>query len=80
MTPCLDHQPTRDANGKPLPAVTGKHYNYAQRKHGSQAQGVGSLAAELRRIVGTPEIRRSGTASRGVRDAVTQRGPVMPPM
>jgi hypothetical protein len=33
MTPCLDDQPTRDANGKPLPAVTGKHYNFAQRKN-----------------------------------------------
>ena len=30
---CLDHQPTRDANGKPLPAVTGKHYNHAQCKN-----------------------------------------------
>jgi hypothetical protein len=34
---CLDHQPTRDANGKHY----SKHYNHAQR-----------WAAELRRIVG----------------------------
>jgi hypothetical protein len=78
MTPCLDHQPTRDANGKPLPAVTGKHDNYAQRKNMEAKRKVlDRWAAELRRIVGTPEIRRSGTASRGVMDAV---GPVMPPM
>jgi hypothetical protein len=33
IAPCLDHQPTKDANGKPLPAVTGRHYNHAQRKN-----------------------------------------------
>ena len=59
MTPCLDHQPTRDANGKPRPAVTGKHYNYAQRKNMEAKRKVlDRWAAELRRIVGTPEIRR----------------------
>ena len=55
MTPCLDHQPTRDANGKPLPAVTGKHYNYAQRKNMEAKRKVlDRWAAEPRRIVGTP--------------------------
>jgi hypothetical protein len=55
MTPCLDHQPTRDANGKPLPAVTGKHYNYAQRKNMEAKRKVlDRWAAEPRRIVGPP--------------------------
>jgi integrase len=28
---CLDHQSSKDENGKPLPAVTRKHYNLATR-------------------------------------------------
>jgi len=56
MTPCLDHQPTRDANGKPLPAVTFKHYNHAQCKNMEAKRKVlDRCAAELRRIVDPPE-------------------------
>jgi hypothetical protein len=55
IAPCLDHQPTKDANGKPLPAVTGKHYNHAQRKNMQEKRRVlCRWAAELRRIVGEP--------------------------
>ena len=82
MTPCLDHQPTRDANGKPLPAVTGTHYNYAQRKNMEAKRKVlDRWAAELRRIVGTPEIRRitssvvaSSVDRVGVRHALCRSG------
>ena len=53
IAPVLDHQPTKDANGKPLPAVTGKHYNHAQRKNMAEKRKVlYRWAAELRRIVG----------------------------
>jgi len=72
MTPCLDHQPTRDANGKPRPAVTGKHYNYAPRKNMEAKRKVlDRWAAEPRRIVGTPSwqsrpgSRRPPAAARG---------------
>jgi integrase len=52
IAPCLDHQPTRDANGKPLPAVTGRHYNHAQRKNMQEKRRVlYRWAVELRRIV-----------------------------
>jgi integrase len=55
IAPCLDHQPTKDANGKPLPAVTGKHYNHAQRKNMQEKRRVlDRWAAELRRIIGEP--------------------------
>lgn len=55
MTPCLDDQPTRDANGKPLPAVTGKHYNYAQRKNMEAKRKVlDRWAAEPRRSSARP--------------------------
>ena len=55
IAPCLDHQPTKDANGKPLPAVTGKHYNHAQRKNMQYKRRVlYRWATELRRIVGEP--------------------------
>ena len=53
---CLDHQPTKDANGKPLPAVTAKHYNHAQRKNMQDKRRVlYRWATELRRIVGEAE-------------------------
>jgi integrase len=53
IAPCLDHQPTKDANGKPLPAVTGKHYNQAQLKNMKQKRAVlFPWADRLRQIVG----------------------------
>jgi integrase len=55
IAPCLDHQPTKDANGKPYPAVTGKHYNQAQLKNMKQKRAVlFPWALELRRIIGEP--------------------------
>ena len=77
MTPCLDHQPTRDANGKPLPAVTGKHYNYAQRKNMEAKRKVLDRWAADRAGSSARRNPSIWNSSRGVRDAV---GPVMPPM
>jgi len=55
IAPCLDHQPTKDAQGKPLPAVTGRHYNHAQRKNMEAKRRVlDRWAAELQRIIGEP--------------------------
>jgi integrase len=55
IAPCLDHQPTKDANGKPLSAVTGKHYNHQQRKNMAEKRRVlYRWAAELRRIIDEP--------------------------
>jgi hypothetical protein len=43
-------------HGKPLPAVTGKHYNHAQRKNMQYKRRVlYRWATELRRIVGEAE-------------------------
>ena len=55
IAPVLDHQPTKDANGKPLPAVTGKHYNHAQRKNMEAKRKVlDRWTEELRRIIAEP--------------------------
>ena len=55
IAPCLDHQPTKDAQGKPLPAVTGRHYNHAQRKNMEAKRRVlDRWADELQRIIGEP--------------------------
>ena len=52
---CLDHQPSKDENGKPLPAVTRKHYNLATRIVLKKKRDVlDPWAAELRRIVSEP--------------------------
>ena len=66
IAPCLDHQPTKDANGKPLPAVTGRHYNHAQRKNMEAKRKVlDRWAAELRRIISEPaEMHHADAAMR----------------
>ena len=52
---CLDHQPSKDENGKPLPAVTRKHYNLATRIVLKKKRDVlDPWATELRRIIGEP--------------------------
>jgi hypothetical protein len=52
---CLDHQPNKDENGKPLPAVTGKVYNLATRARVAKKREVrDAWAVELRRIIGEP--------------------------
>jgi integrase len=49
---CLDHQASKDENGKPLPAVTRKHYNLATKKRVTEKRKVlDTWATELRRIV-----------------------------
>lgn len=50
---CLDHQPSKDENGTPLPAVTRKVYNKATRiMVERKGEVLDAWAAELRRIVG----------------------------
>ncbi|WP_256806322.1 site-specific integrase [Bradyrhizobium sp. Bra64] len=50
---CLDHQASKDENGKPLPAVTRKVYNRATKIMVERKREVlDAWAAELRRIVG----------------------------
>jgi integrase len=52
---CLDHQANKDENGKPLPAITRKHYNLATKKRVAEKRKVlDAWAVELRRIVGEP--------------------------
>ena len=52
---CLDHQSSKDENGKPLPAVTRKHYNLATRIVLKKKRDVlDPWAAELRRIISEP--------------------------
>jgi integrase len=52
---CLDHQASKDENGKPLPTVTRKHYNLATKKRVTEKRRVlDAWAAELRRIIGEP--------------------------
>jgi integrase len=56
---CLDHQMSKDENGKPLPAVTNKVYNLATRNRVEKKRKVlDAWAVELRRIIGhaLPEI------------------------
>jgi hypothetical protein len=63
IAPCLDHQPTRDAHGKPLPVVTGRHYNLAQRKNMQDKRRVlDRWAAELGRIIDGPVEERATDA------------------
>lgn len=66
IAPCLDHQPTKDANGEPLPTVTGRHYNLAQRKSMQDKRRVlYGWAAERRRIIGDPaEVKPAGDEMR----------------
>ena len=50
---CLDHQASKDETGKPLPAVTRKHYNLATKKRVTEKRKVlDRWAIELRRIIG----------------------------
>jgi hypothetical protein len=54
---CLDHQTSKDENGKPLPAVTRKVYNLATRIIVTKKRQVlDRWAVELRRIVGEPVV------------------------
>lgn len=52
---CLDHQASKDENGKPLPAVTRKVYNRSVRIQVEKKRVVlDAWAVELRRIIGEP--------------------------
>ena len=52
---CLDHQASKDENGKPLPPVTRKVYNLATRVRVAKKREVlDAWAIELRRIIGEP--------------------------
>ncbi len=52
---CLDHQASKDENGKPLPSVTRKVYNLATRIRVAKKRAVlDAWAVELRRIIGEP--------------------------
>jgi integrase len=56
---CLDHQANKDENGKPLPSVTRKVYNFATRIRVERKREVlEAWAIELRRIIGEPAIER----------------------
>jgi integrase len=55
---CLDHQASKDENGKPLPAVTRKVYNLATRIRVTKKREVlDAWAIELRRIIGNPPVK-----------------------
>jgi integrase len=61
---CLDHQASKDENGKPLPAITRKVYNLATRIRVTKKRDVlDAWAVELRRIIGEPV----GQAETGLR-------------
>jgi integrase len=52
---CLDHQANKDENGKPLPAITRKHYNLATKKRVAEKRKVlDAWAVELRRMISEP--------------------------
>ncbi len=52
---CLDHQASKDENGKPLPAVTNRVYNRAVRiRVAKKREVLNAWAIELRRIIGEP--------------------------
>jgi integrase len=56
---CLDHQNSKDENGKPLPAVTNKVYNRSVRiKVERKREVLEAWAVELRRIIAEPAIER----------------------
>ena len=58
---CLDHQASKDENGKPLPAVTRKVYNLATKARVERKRKVlDAWAIELRRIISEPaELRHA---------------------
>ena len=61
---CLDHQASKDENGKPLPAITRKVYNLATRIRVMKKRVVlDAWAVELRRIIDEPV----GQAETGLR-------------
>ena len=78
---CLDHQPNKDENGKPLPAVTGKVYNLATRARVAKKREVlDAWAVELRRIIGEPAapncvlpLDRPGARSCSRRNGIARR-------
>ena len=52
---CLDHQASKDENGKPLPSVTRKVYNLATRiRVAKKREVLDAWAVKLRRIIGEP--------------------------
>jgi hypothetical protein len=54
---CLDHQATKDENGKDLPAITGKVYNRdVEARVERKREVLDTWATELRRIIGQEEI------------------------
>jgi integrase len=58
---CLDHQTSKDENGKPLPAVTNRVYNRAVRIRVERKREVlEAWAIELRRIIGEPAAKAVG--------------------
>jgi hypothetical protein len=53
IAPCLDHQPMPKASR--CQAITGRHYNHAQRKNMEAKRRVlDRWAVELQRIIGEP--------------------------
>jgi integrase len=55
---CLDHQASKDENGKPLPAVTRRVYNLATRiRVAKKREVLDAWAVELRRIIGEPPVK-----------------------
>ncbi|WP_029585866.1 site-specific integrase [Bradyrhizobium sp. URHD0069] len=55
---CLDHQSSKDENGKPLPAITNRVYNLATRNRVAKKRAVlDAWAVELRRIIGEPPVK-----------------------
>jgi integrase len=56
---CLDHQASKDENGKPLPATTNRVYNLGTRARVERKRAIlDAWAIELRRIIGEPAIER----------------------
>jgi integrase len=56
---CLDHQASKDENGKPLPAVTNRVYNLATSARVARKRAVlDAWAIELRRIIAEPAALR----------------------
>ena len=61
---CLDHQTSKDENGRPLPAITRKVYNLATRARIEKKREVlDAWTIELRRIIAEPV----GKANTGLR-------------
>jgi integrase len=72
---CLDHQASKDENGKPLPTVTRKHYNLATKKRVTEKRKVlEAWAVELRRtrvtIFGVMNLKNCSTNTKSSRHGI----------